>query len=309
MGGQLGVESEEGKGACFWFTVALLESRLTLPAASELNCVLDGLQILIVDDNATNREILKQQLGHWGMVTATADSGKQGIETLKMAQSLGRPFDLVILDMQMPVMSGIDMAKTLQHDPDFANLKKIILTSVGLRGDAQLTREAGVQAYLTKPVRQSELYNCIQSIFSMEQQRFVTRHTLQDATPWSEKRILVAEDNLINQQVTAGILQSFGCLVDLVTDGAQALQALAGTAYDMVMMDCQMPVLDGYAAAAAIRKRENEGERIPIVALTAHVLEGTKEDCLAAGMDDYLAKPFTKNQMRQILARWFSDAP
>jgi signal transduction histidine kinase/CheY-like chemotaxis protein len=310
MGGQLECESELGKGSTFFFTVQLekapeVERKRHLPESDGLK----GIRVLIVDDNATNREILDRQTTSWDMENDSADSGLSGLAKLSAAQRNRRPFDLLILDMQMPEMDGLEVAQRIMADPNIAEAKIIMLTSIGLRGDAQLMRKSGISAYLTKPVRQSDLYSALLTLVGtgpkQENQQLVTRHSLAEEERWFGIHILVAEDNEVNQQVAVGMLKKYGCRVSLAANGRQAVEMFLKESPDLILMDCQMPGMDGYQATGKIREHEKQlNIKTPIVALTAHALEGDKEKCLAAGMDDYLSKPFKPGELQTILDHW-----
>ncbi len=316
MDGRIDCDSAPGQGSQFWFEVNLGIN----PDASALRVSprpeLKGLQVLIVDDNATNRSILEHQTGAWGMRFDSVESGAKGLKMLRGAAAGGEPYDLVILDMHMPEMDGLEVAKAVSADGRICKARMVMLTSVGLRGDAQAARQAGIRAYLTKPVRQGDLYSCLTGVMgeteAEDSSQMLTRHSLAEALVRQKigARVLVAEDNPVNQQVALGMLSKLGCQVDIVADGRQAIEAVSASLYDLVFMDCQMPELDGYEATAAIRGTErNNGveQAIPIIALTANALQGDREKCLAAGMDDYLSKPFKLDQLLERLERWLPD--
>ncbi len=319
MDGRIDCESALGQGAKFWFEVNLDINSGTSVTRIRPRPELKDLRVLIVDDNATNRSILEHQTAAWGMLFDSVESGPTGLKMLRGAVAGGEPYDLVILDMHMPEMDGLEVAKTIVADSSICNTRMIMLTSVGLRGDAQAARQTGIRAYLTKPVRQNDLYSALLEVMGdaeiVNNSQLVTRHSLAET---SERkglgaRILVAEDNPVNQLVVLGMLRKLGCLVDVVGDGRQAIEAMSASPFDLIFMDCQMPELDGYAATGEIRSSETTNgheKRIPIVALTANALQGDREKCLAAGMDDYLSKPFKLDQILVVLERWLpkSDA-
>ncbi len=311
MGGAIDCVSEPGKGSNFSFAVQLDINPIGNQEKKISHGELNGLRVLIIDDNAAHREVLEHQVEDWGMFRQSASGGSEGLEVLRFAAQHGRPYDLVILNMHLPKMDGLEVARRIKADPSISDVKQVMLTSVGLRGDAQRAKEAGVRAYLTKPVRQADLYSCLVAIMGnaedVESAQLVTRYNLAVAESQFEGHVLLAEDNLVNQQVAMGMLKKLGCRVDLVGDGQEAVNALCSTSYDLVFMDCQMPVLDGYAATAEIRRLEQQAgelQHIPIVALTANALAGDREKCLAAGMDDYLSKPFKQEQILYVLERW-----
>ena len=312
MGGSLDCESTPGEGSRFFFSVQMKKSdRRTAIEATAEPAELDGRRVLIVDDNATNRDILIRQIASWNMVGETASAGHDGIAMMMAAQEKGEPFDLVILDMDMPGMDGMMVACEVKKQPSIAETPMIMLTSVGLRGDANEARRCGISAYLTKPVRQSDLFSTLIRVLygqtSARECQLVTQHTLAEDVGNLDVTVLVAEDNATNRDVVFGMLRKLGCRVDLAENGKAALDALATNRYDIVFMDCQMPVMDGYAATAEIRRRERDvspARHTPVIALTAHALEGDRQKCLMAGMDDYMSKPFKTETMRAMITAW-----
>ena len=305
MGGAIGVESVPGQGTLFWFTArfgwALADDEPALP--------LDGLRgrrALIVDDNATNREILEHQLAAWAMHSASAASGAAALSLLRAAAARGAPYDIALLDMMMPGMDGAELAAAIRQDAALAATHLLMLTSGGTCSDAPGTRALDIERCLSKPVRQSELYDALALLVggaTPAVQGPVARIEYQPL----HARVLLAEDNRVNQEVAIAMLENLGCRVRVAADGYAVLEALAGSTYDLVLMDCQMPNLDGYGATAAIRAREQEqpgARRIPVIALTANAMEGDRERCLAAGMDDYLAKPLRSAELYAVLQRW-----
>ena len=313
MGGELHCKSEPGKGSTFSFTVEFTASPEAERKKYKLNTArLKGHRVLIIDDNQTNREILKRQTISWGMKHKSSECGAKGIEELRLAKQTEDPFDLVLLDRDMPGMDGLEVAQKIKADPSIADTELIMLTSVGVGNDAAKAKKNGISAYLSKPVPQSDLYAAVIRVISGHPKN-VSDQTIDSTRIDQEKQVfnihvLVAEDNLTNQNVAAAMLRIFGCRVDLASNGREAVEAVSKETYDLVFMDCQMPVLDGYQATAAIRQFEKEkgvGKNIPIIALTANALEGDREKCLTAGMDDYLSKPFFKSQILAVLTSWF----
>jgi signal transduction histidine kinase/CheY-like chemotaxis protein len=346
MGGQIGLDSEPGKGSTFWFTVRL-EQRPAPPAMGLPLPALSGLRGLIVDDNPTNRTILQHQLSSWGMTADAVDGGLLALEALRAASSQGLPYDLAILDMQMPGMDGLEVARTILADAALANTKLILLTSLGPQGYAESARQAGIAASLPKPVRQSRLYDCLARVMGGVPPREALnvkrdppaeatrragasesgnqiRCTNDDSRVPRRLRILIAEDNGVNQKVAVRFLEKLGYRADVVANGLEALEALSLLPYDAVLMDCRMPEMDGFEATRRIREREalraqrpspdsdasrftNDAagaRRLPIIAMTADAMEGDRETCLNAGMDDYLSKPFTPSELERVLRRW-----
>ena len=311
MGGQLGLESEPGKGSTFWFTVLLpkgtIQKRIELSAGD-----LRGLRVLIVDDNATNREILLHQITAFKMAGEAAEDGPSALETSRAAADRGEPFDLAILDMHMPEMNGIELARNIRSEPALASMKLILLTSIDggeINGDAL---EAGIDSRMTKPVRQSQLYNCIANTMAGTQpigtQPIAVSQApalpAQEASP-PHTRVLIAEDNAVNQKVAVRMLEKGGFQADVAANGLEAVKALSTVPYDLVLMDCQMPEMDGFEATKTIRDAERKnGKHVPIVAMTAHALEGDRERCLQSGMDDYISKPVKIDALHLIVRKW-----
>ncbi len=316
MGGHNGVNSEPGKGSTFWFTAGFDKQPSKAQAAQPNVSSLDELRVLIVDDNATNRKILSHQLTSWGMLHEEAESGVRALEALRKAAAQGTAFDLAILDLMMPGMDGFELARAIKSDPAIAGVRLVLLTSFGQRGDDSVAREIGVAAYLTKPVRQSQLYDCLSTVIghapaAPEQAappELPTGRASKETRKMSTKLILLAEDNIVNQKVAARQLQKLGYRADLVANGLEALEALGRIPYDLVLMDCQMPEMDGYEATAEIRRREGSAKHTPIVAMTANALEGDREKCIAAGMNDYVSKPVKPEELGEVLGRLLSKA-
>ena len=313
MGGSIDCSSEPGKGSEFWFDLPLKKSSSTHVIAKAPANELKGLRGLIIDDNTTNRKLLVHQLTSWGVEQENSESGIDGLTKLHQAVAAGKPFDMVILDMHMPNMDGLDVARLIKKDSTVNHTRMIMLTSAGIRGDAKLAREAGIKIYLTKPVRQIDLYNSLVALMKGGQSKddeLITKYNLEKETLAFNAKVLLAEDNLVNQQVARGVLRKLGCKVDLAINGMDALSSMENSSYDIIFMDCQMPRMDGYEATAEIRQKEMEtqdSKRIPIIALTANALSGDREKCLAAGMDDYISKPFGQDRIAEILKRWLPD--
>ncbi len=308
MGGTIGVDSTVGSGSTFWFTARLRQQPVDQAAAPKRRRDLHGLRVLIVDDNRTNREILHLQVSAWGMSNDCAASGIEALDMLRTAVDRHMPYDIAVLDMQMPEMDGLSLAQAIQSDAALDTVRLIMLTSSGIYGDVAEAQRLGIEGYLSKPVRQSQLYNCLISV-AHHTHNELTQQTMLAPTPASTAltgRVLLAEDNIVNREVTVGMLNRMGCQVDVVVNGQEALDALSDVAYDVVLMDCQMPILDGLEATRRIRRLDVQGARghLPIVALTAHAMAGDREACLAAGVDDYLKKPFTLEQLNTVLANW-----
>jgi PAS domain S-box-containing protein len=310
MGGEIGLTSEPGRGSTFRFAVRLARGEAAPPAPRRSES-LRGLRALVVDDNATNRTVLTRNLTSLGLRVAEAPGGAEALALLRSAEE---PFALALLDFQMPEMDGLELARQIKADPALAGVKLILLTSLGVRGQRELARVAGAEGYLVKPVRLSQLYNCLVTVMAAAEP--MPPAPAKPAADWEGRlplvvhglRVLLAEDNLVNQTLALRLLQKLGCRVDVVGNGREAVAAAARTDYAVVFMDCQMPEMDGYEATAAIRQGETGSRRVPIIALTASAMQGDREACLAAGMDDYLTKPMGLRDMERMLRRWQGDA-
>jgi two-component system sensor histidine kinase/response regulator len=312
MGGTIDVESRPGHGSTFWFTVRFERQAPEEEAAAPAPPArLAGRRVLVVDDNATNRQILKLQLGYWGLRTTTVESGEKALATLHQAAAAGPGYDLAILDMKMPEMDGLVLARAIKDEPSLSGVKLVLLTSVGQRGHGAEATRIGISAYLTKPADEADLHDCLVEVLGEGRGKhaphLVTRHSLRELRPPVAARVLVAEDNEVNQKVAVRILEKLGYTVEVADDGREALEACARTRYDAVLMDGQMPGMDGYEVTRRIREREREeggGERLPIIAMTASAMKGDREKCLEAGMDDYVSKPVTPEGLQAALLRW-----
>jgi len=309
MGGQIGVTSDgPGKGSTFWFVVTL-EKQPPRPTSSLPSLVeLRGIRILVVDDNATNRFVLGKMVRNYGGLVSEAASGSEALAELRRAARNGEPYHLVLLDMQMPEMDGEQVLRAIKAEPQMREVHVIVLTSMGHRGDASRLEALGCAGYLLKPIKQQQLLDAIMAVLGQRseeqpQPHIVTRHSLLE-----QKRqglqILLAEDHPINQKLAATLLQKAGYLVDVVENGLQAIEAFKARPYHLILMDVQMPEMDGFEATRQIRAWEGEGAHIPIIALTAHAMKGDRERCLQAGMDDYLAKPLDPQEMLKKIEFW-----
>ena len=305
MGGEIGVDSEPGAGARFWFTLPLQQSFLPSVPVEPLG--LPAWRALLVDDNATSCAVLRRYATASGLVIDEADNGLQALDRLRAAARAGEPYDLTIVDIRMPEMNGLELTRHIRGDSGLAELKVLLLYCESGSVFSDEAVQAGVQALLHKPVRLAELQRALRGLHnqSVEQVRQPDFPPVAPLCPLTG-RVLVAEDNPVNRELALMMLDALGCEADVAANGQEAVDAVAGTAYDLVLMDCQMPVLDGFAATAAIRHREQTrgGSRLPIVALTANVVAGVREQCVALGMDDYLSKPFTQQQLAAMLQRW-----
>jgi len=318
MGGTIGVESQQGKGSTFWWTVTFEKQpvdQIQTPPRKNLA----GVRCLIVDDNETNRKIVHYYVVSWGLSNGSAENGKRALELLHQAVEQGRPFDLAILDMQMPEMDGIQLAAEIKADPTLAHTRLILLTSMGHRKSISL-QEAGFSAALSKPVRQSQLFDCIANVMgdtldivavnrpAVSGDASIATHATMAAIPALEHSlkpmlILVVEDNAVNQKVAVRMLEKCGLRADVAGNGLEAVNAVSLVPYDIVFMDCQMPEMDGFEATAQIRRVDGTSSRRAIIAMTANALQGDREKCLAAGMDDYISKPIRQADLLAAIAR------
>ncbi len=347
MGGGVGVRSEPGRGSTFWCIVRLGKQTHPIPAIAP-SVDLKGRRILIVDDNESNRTILHHLASGWGMEDAVAEDAATALALVERKAAEGSRYDVAVLDMMMPGKDGLELARELRAHPAGADVPLVLLTSLVQPGHAEQARQAGITAYLPKPVRHDQLQQCLRTVLGLRTEpsglreemdgsavpsvSFITRHTLPEGGP--RLRILVAEDNLINQKLAVRMVERLGYQADVVENGSQAIEALRRTSYAAILMDCQMPGMDGYEATRRIREWEESHRslvsgqslqelptspdslpmtndespmtrhHIPIIAVTANAMQGDRERCLAAGMDDYLAKPVKSQELETVLRRW-----
>ena len=310
MDGNMWVESEVGRGTQFHFTARLKTSEKPIAVGTTAPPeTLRGVKVLIVDDNQTNRRILEGMLKRWDMKSTSVEDGEEALSRLSIAQNAGEPYALVLTDMHMPKMDGFSLIEQIRQRPEFSTAIIMMLTSAGHRGDGARCQELGVAAYLLKPIRQSELREAIARVLGAPAQKgaipLVTRYSLQDARdPQTILWVLVAEDNAVNQLLATRLLEKRGHRVVMTANGREALEALAKDKFDLVLMDVQMPEMDGLQATSELRKKEKEkgdGIHQPVIALTAYAMKGDQERCLAAGMDGYLTKPIAPQELDAVL--------
>ncbi len=338
MDGRIGAESDQGAWSLFWFSMRLEKAAATTQTEWLPRPDLHGLRVLCVDQNPTNLFLLDSFAKSWGMVVQTTTNMHDCLPILQNAKASGHPFDVAIVDRGMSEVDGLKLGKLIKQNPDVAQTKLLLLTSLGQRGDAAIAHEAGFSGYLTKPLHKVQLHDGVATVMGYcwtehpEQTRpLVTRHTLKETQRQAREKILVADDHAINQQLIVLLLERLGYGTDVVSTGREAVQAVSTESYSLVLMDCQMPEMDGFAATKKIRetehmKRETLGNqdeatasdgspltpnvfRIPIIALTANAMPGDREKCLTAGMDDYLAKPIRPEELAQVLKRWLPEDP
>ena len=311
MGGEIGVESQHNQGSTFWFNLPLKKQADVSQASVETPADLIDKRILVVDDNETNRFVLRKQLVPLRVILDEAVDGISALEKMRGAADAGQPFEIAVIDHQMPGMDGAELGRQIKQDEKISRTSLVMMTSAGQRGDAARMKEIGYEAYLTKPLKQSQLYDCLFTVAGLVSNRektgerpIVTRFTLVEEQLRSA-RILLAEDNITNQLVVSGILKKRGMKVNAVANGLEAVEALSKAPYDIVLMDVQMPEMDGIEATRKIRE-EGSGvldRRVCIIAMTAHAMAGDRERCLDAGMDDYVSKPVRPQEMIEAIER------
>jgi PAS domain S-box-containing protein len=310
MGGEVGAESVEGEGSLFWFTAHFAPVIDSLQPIYPAPVSIKGKRVLVVDDNATNRKVLMGQLLLCGVNPVSAGSADEALTLMRQASNADRPYDAALLDHLMPDCDGAELGRMIVQDDSLRSTRLILLTSSGQRSDGQLFADIGFAGYLLKPVTQRDLTECL--IFALantahswhlQSQPMITRHALRAQRIRSSNQILLAEDNPVNQKVAVRLLDKLDYRVHVVADGRAAVAAWQAGTFDLILMDCQMPQMDGYAATREIRKLEEGKRHIPIVALTAHAMKGDEEKCRAAGMDGYLTKPVDRIELEACLNR------
>ena len=321
MGGQIGVDSIAGLGSTFWITLPISETPVTLPASTPLLTNLDGIKVLVVDDMDVNRRVLQHLFGRWGFNFELAESGRDALNRMRAAHATGAPFTVAILDHLMPEMNGVELADLIRADEALRPTQLILFSSAVHRGDAAKYLGMGFASVLTKPlVRPSLLLDAIVSVGGNElapavdgaQPDAAVQSASADATPARRSRVLLAEDNTVNQKLAVHMLEKLGCTVDVAANGLEAVALARQLQYDIILMDCLMPEMDGFAATAELRKLEKDtarggrlaGHHTPIIALTANAMQGDREHCIQAGMDDYLSKPVKLQALLEMIERW-----
>jgi len=302
MGGRIGVASSPGEGSTFWFTAAFAKD---LGADVTRRTPLTGIRALLLDSNEMNRLVLRRHLSSSSVSVTEAASAEAGNDALRVAATEGQPFDVIVLEMQLSGTDGITVARSIHADPLIRKTPIVLVTAIGKRkSDLDFFKSEGIDTFVMKPVRRAQLAAAIAQVVTVPV-GVEDSHRPSEETPQKEKpRILVVEDNVVNQKVAIGQLRHLGYEAEVVGSGAEAIDAIRRRSYDLILLDCQMPDIDGYDVARSIRMMGSETRRIPIVAMTAHVMEGEREKCLAAGMDDYLAKPVSTQRLSTVLVRW-----
>jgi two-component system, sensor histidine kinase and response regulator len=315
MNGEIGFESTSGNGSSFWFTA---DFEKQAEGAVVSTCVsgdaLTGRRMLIVDDNPTTLKSLLGCTSRWGMHSVATETCAEALAMMRAAVVRGESYDIVAIDVELADEDAFEFARSIKADPEMGAAELVLMASLGVRGHGEKARALGAAAYLTKPIKQSQLFDCLMTIASQSAYAggpqavppLVTRHSLQEARfpTCLEGRILVAEDNAVNMEVAICHMEKLGLHADMVANGLEAIEALAHICYDVVLMDCQMPEMDGYAATGAIRRREGAKQHTPIIAMTANAMRGDRERCLQAGMDDYISKPIEAAELFAVLKRW-----
>ena len=319
MGGQIGVQSQVGKSTEFWFTLPLQKQLRAFPSVEDYG-YLANRTLLVVDDNATSRKVVRYWAINWGMQLDEADSAANALIYLQQTSDGKKPYDVVLIDLQMPLVNGIALGEQIKANPVLASIPLILLVTTDERGSAKQALNIGFADYIVKPIKPSRLLDSIKTVLGIQLEPPKASilpppltHTSSEKPP---VRILLAEDNRVNQKVALKLLQNLGYAADVAVNGEEALQQWENNSYDLILMDCQMPILDGYAATEEIRRRESSDLTEPpvsgspkphtvVIAMTANAMKDDREKCLAAGMDDYLSKPVRKEQLQAAIARWF----
>ncbi|HEY1108017.1 MAG TPA: response regulator, partial [Opitutaceae bacterium] len=325
MDGQIGVESVPGQGSTFWFTANLAKPARDQPPVAGERDGWSNLRVLVVDDNATSRQILRHQIFAWKLQKGSAADGHEALRVLRAAAAEGHPYDIALLDVEMPEMDGLTLARAIKADSRLANTRLIALTPLGHSLVPDEMQSAGLDASLSKPVKHSRLFDCLVGVIGKSEAADLSAHKVGGSPPpvvsaglqarLASARVLLAEDNAVNQKVAIALLKKLGCSASAVGNGIEAVEALQRIPYDLVFMDCQMPEMDGYEAARLIRKREADASQtcpwpapLHIIALTASAMQGDREKCLAVGMNDYITKPVRLGELQAALERWQSAA-
>jgi len=315
MGGAIGARSAEGEGSTFWFTINLEKQPPDNLKKEVPRSDIMGKRFLVVDDNETNRRLLDLILKSWSCRSDEAPDGPTALAMFHEAVAAKDPYDIAIIDMQMPEMDGDTLGTMIKADPLIKDTLLVMMTSIGQKGDAKHMEEIGFSAYLTKPLKQSKLYDGLATVLGaskakVEKKSIITNYTIKEINK-RRVRILVADDNAVNQKVALKILEKMGYRADAVADGIEVLKALETVPYDLVLMDCQMPEMDGYESTGNIRNPKSKvmNHDIPVIAMTANALKGDREKCLEAGMNDYISKPVDPNELNEVIMRFIKSEP
>ena len=313
MAGTIGVDSQLGQGSTFWFTALYLKQ--SKPPTALPTKDLNGLRLCCIDEHPVNRQLLEEFTKSWGLQTTCVSKPNDGLAMIQRAKDRGEPFHIAIVNKEMPGMDGLALARAMKADPQIAEIRLILLASLGQRGDAKEAKAAGFSGYLTKPIRQNVLKHLLETVMGLERGNLdqpdapvITRFSSLETKMVGSHRILVVDDHHVNQQLAILMIERLGHRCDVAANGQEALDAIQKIPYDLIFMDCQMPEMDGYEATRKIREWERENvngtARLPIIAMTANAMRGDREACLAAGMDDYLWKPVKPEYLAQKLDKW-----
>jgi PAS domain S-box-containing protein len=314
MGGEIDLESVPGKGSTFRFSIPFEREAAQTAEKRDVSPGLAGVRVLAVGGSETGRRLLEEQIEAWGAACQTAEGGTAALKVLQDASGGGKCYDMALLDLNMPGMNGFDLAEAVRSDPSIRPLSMVLISPVGSGIDDAGIRDAGFVARMDKPLLPSRLLGCLLSLRNGQTLRNPSAEAREGEPQTNlDARVLLVEDNPVNQELGVSMLESLGCRAEVAWNGSEALRHVAQADFDLILMDCQMPQMDGYEATQGIRKREEAEKgperRVPIVALTAHAMQGDRERCLAAGMDDYLSKPFSREQLQEVLERWLRRPP
>jgi two-component system sensor histidine kinase/response regulator len=316
MGGEIGVESIPGEGSAFSFTVELQHKEDVVNHNESIIRHLGGTRVLIVDGHKTTRKLLTQQLLNWNIDVSCAQDGAQAMQMMEEAVAKNKLYDVCLLDVELPDMSGIDLARELMDNRRFDPMRRVVMNAIGQRGDSRMAKEVGASAYLSKPIRHAHLVECIRAVTAKrvstppqtanEIAQFVTRHSIEDKIFQSQIRLLVVDDTAVNQTLAVRHLERLGYGVDVAANGQEAVDAYRLHRYPIILMDCQMPIMDGYTATQKIRELEGDGPQAVIIAMTAHAMPADRDYCLSVGMNDHLPKPIRRQKLKTVLQHWLA---